>query len=72
MSYATVNCPECGEEVDVEGEVIFGHDDHPYGSTTAREHHVEVEVYGPLKCPECSAVLDKEWLEDELIAEAEL
>ena len=71
MNYATVNCPECDEEIDVEGEVIFGHDDHPYGSTTAREDWVEVEVYGPLKCPECAEELDNEALEEALVEAAE-
>ena len=71
MSYATVNCPVCDEEIDVEGEVTFGHDDHPYGSTTAREYWTEVEVYGPMKCPECAEELDQEALEEALVEAAE-
>ena len=71
MSYATVNCPVCDEEIDVAGEVTFGHDDHPYGSTTARENWTEVEVYGPFQCPDCGELLDEEGLADALIEAAE-
>jgi hypothetical protein len=72
MSYATVTCPNeaCEADIDVEGDVAFGHDDHPYGSTTAREYHTEVEVYGPLNCPECGAALDEEEIADEMIEAA--
>lgn len=49
----TTNCPECDAEKEVEADVEFTSQYHPYGSTTAREDLVEVEVITDDLCAEC-------------------
>lgn len=60
MTLISYDCPECGEEIaDIEADVSFDHQDHPYGSTTAREELVEIEMHDDkIKCEECGYVLD--------------
>lgn len=58
MAYATtvVTCDwdDCGAEYEISAEVVTGWDDHPYGSTTARENWVEVDMdENALACPKC-------------------
>ena len=59
MTLVDYTCPNCDEEIeDIEADVEFSHDDHPYGSTTAREHHVEIEMNDDeIKCESCGYVL---------------
>lgn len=61
MGTVSVNCPDpdCGKE-DIDVEVTAGHDDHPYGSTTARESYVEVDG---AECPDCHRDLTDEAVE---------
>lgn len=51
MSSVTVNCPECGEDVDVE-----------FTARGYRGRILEVE-FEDTRCPECGAGLDECWLE---------
>ena len=54
LVYVTANCPACDAEIeDIEGEVFFCRQGHPYGSTTAYEQVDEVDVPGEIVCPEC-------------------
>lgn len=48
----TLECPECGEELDAEIEITVTYDRHPYGSTFATEENCETEVIDA-KCPGC-------------------
>lgn len=52
MTTVITNCPECDAEVEIEGNVIFETQWHPYGSTTAAEELVFVEIESN-RCPEC-------------------
>jgi len=70
MTYISITCPneKCEEEIeDIEADVNFSHDYHPYGSTTAREDHVEIEMHdSEIKCESCGYVLTgKEYSEVE-------
>lgn len=61
MTSATIICPneECEADIDVEAEVNSFSQGHPYGSTVAYEHLVEVDDIAPAKCPECGEPLDE-------------
>ena len=60
MSGITVDCP-CGEEVEV--EVTAHTDHHPYGSTTAAEHSIEVDG---AECSKCQRDLTETAIEQAL------
>jgi len=49
------NCPNCDEEIaDIEADIAFDFQYHPYGSTTAREDLIEVEAApDEIVCGEC-------------------
>jgi hypothetical protein len=78
MTYISITCPneECEAEIeDIEAEVTDASTRHPYGSTTALEKLVEIEmVDSEIKCAECGYVLTgKEYdeVEDRLIETAQ-
>lgn len=59
MTSVTLWCENCDGEFEVETEVEFVTEHHPYGSTTAAEHLVEWDGDPtPDACPDCGQRYD--------------
>lgn len=72
MTSATMLCANCDAEFEVEAEVWFTTERHPYGSTTAAEHLVEVDGDPtPDACPDCGQPYDIDKALDRIIEAAD-
>ena len=71
MTTDSIWCEECDEEFEVEADISFTTERHPYGSTTAEERLVEIDG-GPWPdtCPNCGHAYDEQRALDRLIERA--
>lgn len=57
----STDCPNCGADVDdIEGDVLFDTQYHPYGSTSVPEDITEIEGPAEVTCDECGYKLTAE------------
>lgn len=64
----SINCPQCDAPLDIAATVISTTNHHPYGSTTAAEHHTEVDLDEPgERCWSCGEPTDEDTVANTII-----